>query len=86
MKLMRDRNTCCCIYHVELDELKVELKNMQGQTNHSSKVCNQHEYEACAPCKMFYKGTTSKLEFVVCAKVEFGEWHKKECLYGDCAT
>jgi hypothetical protein len=55
VKPMWDRNTCCCIYQVKLDELRVELNNLQGQTSHSSKVCNQHEYEACAPCKMFYK-------------------------------
>lgn len=35
---------------------------------------------------MFYKGTTSKLESIVCAKVEFGEWHRKECLYGNYAA
>jgi hypothetical protein len=71
---------------MELDELRVELNNLQGQTSHFSKVCNQHVYEACVPCKMFSKGIASKLEFVVCAKVKFGEWHRKECLYGDCAT
>jgi hypothetical protein len=56
------------------------------QTNHSSKVCNQHEYEACAPCKTLYKGITSLWECVVCPKVEFDEWHRKKCLYGDCAA
>ncbi len=73
-------------YHMELDELRMGLNNLQGQTNHYSKVRNQHEYEACACCKMFYKGTTSLWEYVVCPKVEFDEWHKKECLYGDCVT
>jgi len=76
VKPMLDQNTCC-IYHVELDELRVGLNNLQGQTNHSSKVCNQHEYEACAPCKMFYKGTTSLWQFVVCPKAKFDEWHRK---------
>jgi hypothetical protein len=69
---------------MELDELRVGLKNLEGQTNHFSKVCNQHEYEACAPCKMLYKATISLWEYIVCPKVEFDEWHRKECLYGDC--
>jgi len=64
----------------------VGLNDLQKQTSHSSKVCNQHEYEACAPCKMLYKGTTSLWESVVCPKAEFDEWHNKEYLYGDCVT
>ncbi len=79
---MRDQNTCCCIYHVELDELKLGLNNMRGQGNFE-KVCIHHEHEVCAPCKIFYKGTTSLWESIVCPKSEFDECYNKECLYGN---
>jgi hypothetical protein len=81
---MRDQNTCC-IFHVELDELRLGLNNMCGQGN-VEKVCAHHEHEVCAPCKVLYKGTTSLWESIVCPKSEFDEWYKKECLYGECTT
>ncbi len=79
---MWEWNTCC-IYHMELNELKLGLNNMRGQGN-STKVCKYHKHEVCAPCKGSYKGITCLWEFVVCLKGDFDEWHKKECLYGDC--
>jgi hypothetical protein len=83
VKPMWDRNTCCYIYHVELDELKLGLNITQGQGN-SKKVCNHHEHKVCAPCKVFYKGITCLWESIVCPKGDFDEWYKKECLYGNC--
>jgi len=41
---MWDQNTCCYIYYVELDELRLGLNNMQGQGNFE-KVCIHHEYD-----------------------------------------
>jgi hypothetical protein len=47
VKPMQDQNTCCCIYHVELDELRLGLNNMRGQGN-SEKVCSHHEHKVHA--------------------------------------
>jgi hypothetical protein len=71
VKPMRDQNTCC-IFHVELDELRLGLNNMRGQGN-VEKVYTHHEHEVCAPCKVLYKGTTSLWESIVCPKSEFDE-------------
>ncbi len=82
---MRDYNTCYYTYHVELDELRLGLNNMQRQGNFE-KVCSHHEHKVCAPCKVFYKGITCLWESIVCPKGDFDEWYKKKCLYGDCST
>jgi hypothetical protein len=58
---------------------------MCGQGNFE-KVCTHHEHEVCAPFKVFYKGSTSLWESIVCLKSEFDEWYKKECLYEDHIT
>jgi hypothetical protein len=29
VRRMKDQNTCCCIYHVEIDELSTTFNNMQ---------------------------------------------------------
>lgn len=34
--------------------------------------------------KFLPKGMTCLWEYVVCSKGDFDEWHKKECLYGNC--
>lgn len=80
---MREWNTCDCIYHVELDELKLGLYNMWRQGNYE-KVCRHHEHKVCAPCKVSYKSITCLWESIVCRKSDFDEWHKKKCMYGDC--
>jgi len=33
VKPLKNRNTCCCIYHVELEELRVALNNMYKSKN-----------------------------------------------------
>jgi len=44
---------------------------------------SHHNNEVSAPYNDLHKGTTSLWEFV-CPKLEFDEWFKKECLYGEC--
>ena len=79
VKPMKDRNTCCCIYHVELEELKVALNNMRKSKN----VCS-HSPATCIAGSKLYAGLTELWESIVCSKGELDEWHKRECLMGEC--
>jgi hypothetical protein len=83
VKHMWDRNTFC-IYHIKSDELQHGLNNMRDHSNHA-KVCTDHVNDPSAPCNVIYNGTTSLWESIVCPKGDFEEWHKRECLYGECS-
>ncbi len=50
MKVLKDRNTCCCKYHVELDLLKVGLNYMKDGKKglHAQFGCQCH----CNVCSM----------------------------------
>ena len=80
---MKERNTCCCIYHVELNEL-IAL-NKYHATRSNEQLC-QHGMESgsCEASSIEFEGRTSLWEFVVCPKGEFDEWHDVRCLYGEC--
>jgi hypothetical protein len=91
VKPMKDRNTCCCIYHVELNELRVVLNLMRTKSTiydtkrcgcHYDNVCSQHG-QPCQASSIVYKGITHLWEDVVCPKGELEEWHKCKCLFGN---
>ena len=63
VKPMKDRNTCCCIYHVELEELRVALNNMRKSKN----VCS-HSPGTCIVGSKLYVGLTELWESIVCSK------------------
>jgi hypothetical protein len=56
---------------------------MKGHSKHA-KVCTNHANDPNAPRNFIYNGTTSLWESIVCPKGDFEEWHKRECLYGEC--
>jgi len=81
---MKERNTCCCIYHVELNELRIAL-NKYHATRPAEHFC-EHEMDSasCEASSMEFNGLTTLWEAVVCPKGEFEEWHNVKCLYGEC--
>jgi len=41
IKALKERNVCCCIYHVETDELRIALNFMRLKSRlHNSKICD----------------------------------------------
>ena len=81
---MKERNTCCCIYHVEFNELRIAL-NKYHASRPNEQLC-QHGTESgsCEASSTEFEGLTSLWESVVCPKGEFDEWHDVRCLYGEC--
>jgi hypothetical protein len=71
VKRMLERNTCYCIYHVELNELLMALNKMRA----GGKVCTHKDEVGCAASNTVYKGLTELWQSIVCPKGEFQEWH-----------
>lgn len=107
VKKLKERNVCCCIYHVEMDELRQGFNNMRLRSGmHNSKICSCMCEEVCRPvgnedcncrescreeesgcCKgsvSTYPGTTELQDAILCPKDDLCEWHKRECIFGEC--
>jgi hypothetical protein len=93
VKKMKDRNVCCYIYHVEMEELRVDFNFMRKLSGiHASNTCNCDCEEVCGGrdgcgCKghfLTFTGTTSMMESILCPLDEFTEWHDRKCVFGEC--
>ncbi len=92
VKHVKDQNICCCIYHVELNELRLALNLVRtNNTIHDTKRCGCHCDNVCShhgqPCQascVVYKWITHLWEDVVCPKGGLEEWQKRKCLFGNC--
>lgn len=50
VKSLKERNVCCCIYHVEMDELRQGFNNMRQRSGmHNSRLCSCTCEEVCRP-------------------------------------
>ena len=54
LKILSERNTCCCIYHVELNEVFLALNKMRA----AGKVCTHEDGAACVVSSTSYKRLT----------------------------
>jgi len=95
VKRLKERNTCCCIYHVEIMELlealnlmrlKLRLHDFCTYTCDYEEICKPIEVSGngCQGKEVRYIGTTELWKLIVCPKDEFAEWHAQDCLFGDC--
>ena len=84
MNKIKDRNFCCCIYHVEMEELKVGSNFMRKLFGiHASDTCNCDCEEVCGGregcgCKgnlLTFPGTTNMMESILYPLDKFIEWH-----------
>jgi hypothetical protein len=88
---MKDKNTYCCIYHIELNELRLAFNPMrQKNIIHNEQLCDYQCDGVCGlygqPCQasyVAYKGITDMWEAIACPKGEYEEWHKRNYLFGD---
>jgi len=95
VKKLKERNTCCCIYHVEIDQLQLGLNNMNATFElHGIKKCNcTCPYICLKNVNQFssnviyfvYPCITMTWQILICPKKYEDEWHHKKCLYGQCS-
>lgn len=77
---MGERNTYCCIYHVELNELQIGLNKMRTDTTclyikkvfvcKCTSICLHSHLSMCGAINKVYAGLIELWELVVCAKFE----------------
>jgi hypothetical protein len=90
---LKEKNVCCCIYHVKMEELRIGFNHLRLRSSLHSQSCDC-SYEVCRPdedgeCKctapcLTYAGTTELQEAILCPREEFSEWHAQACLFGEC--
>jgi hypothetical protein len=92
VRLLKDKNTCCCIYHIELNKLRFALNllrtnnlvhDVQFCDYHYGHICD-HDGQQCQASCVVYKGIIQLWEAIVCPKGEYEEWHKCAWLFGNC--
>jgi hypothetical protein len=94
VKKCKDRNVCCCKYHVEIDMLREAINTMRDAVKgvHSSNsctcscpVCYNLSEDSCCAHLTKCDGVTKFWEQIVCPKGEADEFHKLDCLMGSCS-
>jgi hypothetical protein len=91
IKRLKERNVCCCIYHVEMQELLVGFNHMRAKSGlhcHSlcecdcEEVCRSYFGSNCARSLAVFSGVTAMSETILCPKPNGERWHNRDCLFG----
>lgn len=95
VKKLKERNVCCCIYHVEMEELRVGFNHMRTKADlHPEKACDcdcedvcqsTGENQCCARLCTF-SGVTAMVDSILCPKKDDSQWHARECVFGECVN
>jgi hypothetical protein len=95
IKRLKERNVCCCIYHVEMQELLVGFNYMIEKSSlHSQSVCEceceelccSYHRSNCAGSLAVFSGVTAMSEMILCPKPENAKWYTRDCLFGNCTS
>ncbi len=90
---MKDYNVCCCIYHVEMAELRVGFNHMRQKSRLHLEIHCQCEAICgaindspinCVGSHASYLGLIALWEAIVCPKDPHSEWHVWDCMFGTC--
>lgn len=93
VRKLKDRNTCCCVYHIQLLFLKDAFNKMRSDAasfhgRSCSCACDTCKPSIvggkCAASEHSFSGITKLWEVCVCAKNEGSTFHKYKCLMGKC--
>lgn len=89
----KERNVCCCRYHVEVLFLLEALNAFRDpctgahvlfQCSCECVVCGFHNGGHCKAGETRFSGVTALWESLLCPKAEDAEFHRPECLLGSC--
>jgi hypothetical protein len=93
VKSLKEQNVYCCIYHVELEELKVGFNCMKINSRlHHGFTCSCEEAcqatygfeEGCVAKHATFLGLTTMWESIFCQRDPLTKWHNKKCVMGEC--
>jgi hypothetical protein len=89
VKRLKEFNSGCCRYHVQMAELKDAFNLMRRGTLHRSctcscVVCGGSNDRTCQASTFVLPGVTAMCELILCPKTEDTEFHNLLCIRGDC--
>lgn len=89
VKRLKEFNSCCCRYHVQMAELKDALNSMRRGALHrccscSCDVCKTLKEHQCLALNSAIEGVRAMCDRVLCPHPEDSEFHSLECIRGDC--
>ena len=92
VKKLKERNVCCCIYDVEMEELRVEFNYMRSKAGlhfegacscDCEEVCEGISGQHCSAELNTFSGVTAMVESIMCPKADTYRWHARECVFGE---
>jgi len=97
VKHMKEWNTFYCHYHIELVEQKIGLNNMHSKISsiHANCACRcvdvyypiyVQDVGDCYANQITFTGLVDLSSSILCPKPVGDEWHKRDCLMGDCLS
>ena len=84
VKKLKDRNVCCFIYHVEMEELRVGFNYMRARSVIHSETAIECQFEVCesltgeSHCSAkssTFADVTAMAESILCPKSDHSQWH-----------
>lgn len=93
VRKLKDRNTCCCVYHIQMlflkdayNQLRSNATGFHGRScSCACDICNKGVLSGrCAASEHTLSGITKLWESCVCAKNQNSAFHRYECLMGLC--
>jgi hypothetical protein len=84
VKIMKDWNVYCCIYHVKMEELRMGLNHMKQKSRLHLKahydceaICGviDESQSTCVDSHATYPGITRLWKAIVCPKDPHSKWH-----------
>ena len=92
VKRLKERNTCCCIYHTHMDFLRLAINSMRSNVrdlhgptcNCECQVCRPMGETMCVGNTQIHPSVKQLWTYVVCPKEEEDEWNKLQCMLGTC--
>ena len=94
VRKLKDRNTCCCIQHVQISFLRDAVHQIRQTTTKfhgrscfcTCKICNADVDASvgCVATTLLKSSITKTWENVLCAKAEKDAFHALPCLMGTC--
>ena len=93
VRKLNERNTCCCVYHVKMDMLRLAVNAMRTDSKGihgelcvcTCEVCRPNgEDNRCNARNMTYASVSELWRSCVCEKEPSCEWHRRTCLLRTC--
>ena len=93
IKRLKDRFTCCCIYHVQMSYLKDAVNYIRHKSSlHNNlcdcvcSICQADTLLKCNAAAMTFQSISSIIETILCPRQQDAIFHPYQCVMGKCTN